>query len=231
MELVQLSTEKFNIVMKELFMGTEKADELMAKIIEKSKYNDGYQKFKNRINARNMDRSVIADSYFTATELDSYDIDGKEEGEVIKEDSVEGENFEKYYRGYNSKYGSQRNHMIWITDDISYARVYGNRVEEIIIDPKKLNLAELYEVDEIIGTEFFEYYDGLSEEDAEKVLAAGYNGYGFNANSEYSYCICLLSSEPIVSRRELSKEEFEAIEKYEAYEGYELMKNYDDVYD
>ena len=85
MELVQLSTDEFNIAMKELFMGTEKADELMNTIIKKSKYNDGYQKFKNRVNARNMDRAVIADSYFTASELDSYDIDGEEDSNVITE--------------------------------------------------------------------------------------------------------------------------------------------------
>lgn len=90
MELVQLSTDEFNVAMKELFMGTEKADELMAKIVEKSKYNDGYQKFQNRINARNMDRAVIADSYFTASELDGYDIDGEGDNEkVIEEDSAE----------------------------------------------------------------------------------------------------------------------------------------------
>jgi hypothetical protein len=71
--------------MKELFMSTEKGDELMNAIIKKSKYNDGYQKFKNRINARNMDRAVIADSYFTASELDSYNIDGEEDSNVITE--------------------------------------------------------------------------------------------------------------------------------------------------
>lgn len=85
MELVQLPTDEFNVAMKELFMGTEKADELMNTIIEKSKYNDGYQKFKNRVNARNMSRAMIADSYFTAAELDSYDIDGEEGGDVITE--------------------------------------------------------------------------------------------------------------------------------------------------
>lgn len=231
MELVQMPTDEFNVVMQELFMGTEKAESIMKKFIEKAKYSDGYRKFKNKIDTKNIERSMIADSYFTAAELSGYDIDGEEnDGDVIIE-TEDNKNFEKWYRGYNSKYGSQRNHMIWITDDISYARNYGNRVEEIIIDSKKLNLAELYEVDEIIGTEFFEYYDGLSKEDAKKLLAAGYNGYGFNANSDYSYCICLLNSEPIVSRRELSREEFEAIEKYEAYEGYELIKNYDDIYD
>lgn len=94
MELVQLPTEEFNVVMKELFMNTEKGDELMKGIIEKSKHNDGYQKFKNRINARNIDRSVIADSYFTASELDSYDIDGEGDGDVIEELNESAENLD-----------------------------------------------------------------------------------------------------------------------------------------
>lgn len=85
MEIVKLPVEEFNMVMKEFFMNTEKSDEIMNAFIEKSKYNDGYQKFQNRINARNMNRAVIADSYFTASELDGYDLDGEEDEEVITE--------------------------------------------------------------------------------------------------------------------------------------------------
>ena len=66
-------------------MQTEKGDEIINRIIEKSRYNDGYQKFKNRVNARNVDSSMIADSYFTASELDGYDIDGDDDGNVIAE--------------------------------------------------------------------------------------------------------------------------------------------------
>lgn len=85
MELVILPYEEFNAVMKELFMNTERGDEIMNAFIEKSRYNDGYQKFQNRVNARNMNRAVIADSYFTASELDGYDIDGEEDEEVLTE--------------------------------------------------------------------------------------------------------------------------------------------------
>lgn len=84
-EMVKLPAEEFNAVMRELFMQTEKGDEIMNTFIERSKYNDGYQKFQNRINARNMDRSVIADSYFTASELDGYNIDGEGDEKVITE--------------------------------------------------------------------------------------------------------------------------------------------------
>ena len=36
---------------------------------------------------------------------------------VIFEDD---DRYEKWYRGYNSMYGSSRNHLLWITDNMSY---------------------------------------------------------------------------------------------------------------
>jgi len=83
--LVMLPYNEFNSTMKEILAGTETGDEIMAKLIDKATANDGYQKFKNRINARNIDRSVIADSYFTASELDGFDIESDEDGDVIEE--------------------------------------------------------------------------------------------------------------------------------------------------
>lgn len=44
----------------------------------------------------------------------------KETINIILEEQSERD--EIWYRGYNSKYGSQRDNMIWLTDDISYAR-------------------------------------------------------------------------------------------------------------
>ena len=84
-----LPFDEFNSTMKELFMGTEKGDEILSGFIERSKRNDAYRKFKNRVNARNMDRAVIADSYFTASELDGYNIDGDDGADVIEEDNIE----------------------------------------------------------------------------------------------------------------------------------------------
>lgn len=138
----------------------------------------------------------------------------------------QSERYEIWYRGYNSKYGSQRDNMIWLTDDISYARAYGNRVEEIKIDTNKLHLASIYELDDILGYEM-DYYEGLDEEEAQEVLSQGYNGYEFEANRNMSDCLALFSSEPIVSRRELSKEEFDDIEMYDGFDN----RQYDDEYD
>lgn len=134
--------------------------------------------------------------------------------------------FETYYRGYNSKYGSQRDHLLWLTDDIEYARTYGNRVEEVVIDWSKIHQASMYKIDAILGYEF-DYLDAFDEEDAQKLLDEGYNAYGFEANHNMSWCICLWDPSPIVSRRELSREEFDAIEMYDDND----YKQYDDDYD
>jgi hypothetical protein len=86
MYLIKLPTEEFNQSMKELLMNTERGDEIMHELTVAAQHNDGYQKFKKRINARNVDRAVIADSYFTAAELDGFNIDGEDsDGDVIEE--------------------------------------------------------------------------------------------------------------------------------------------------
>jgi hypothetical protein len=239
MELVKLPTEEFNPVMQELFMQTEKGDEIIGKLIEKSKYNDGYQKFKNRINARNIDRSMIADSYFTASELDGYDIDGEEDEKVLTETELDrNNNLEKWYRGYNSIYGSDKTNLIWLTN-IEEARTYGNRVEEVVIDKNKIHnidIDDLYydflvpefgyeDVDDYEDEGSWYPEDGLYVHESDLLLRNGYNCYYFITNN--AECICMWDKSPIVSRRELSREEFENIEIYDET----LCKGYDDVYD
>ena len=141
---------------------------------------------------------------------------------ILKEN--ETTHYEKWYRGYNSKYGSQHDHLLWIADDIAYAREYGNRVEEIIIDDDKLNLVSIYEMDYILDEEI-DYYVGPDETQAELLRHNGYQGYEFEAGD--CNCICLWDESPIVSRRELTREEFEDIETYDGYD----VKGYDDVYE
>lgn len=127
-------------------------------------------------------------------------------------------NTETWYRGYNSKYGSDRTHLLWLTDDISYARAYGNRVEEILVDMDKLNAASIYEMDGICGYEI-DYYEGIDKEDAEKAMQEGVGGYEFEvAENEGYYCLCLWDKSAIISRRELPKEEFDKIEPIDGYD-------------
>jgi len=134
-------------------------------------------------------------------------------------------NLETWYRGYKASYGSDRTHLLWLTSDISYARAYGNRVEEVVVDMDKLNPGSLYDIDSVVGYEF-DYYDGIDEEDAAKAMQEGIGGYEFEVAEDAGYsCLCLWDKSAIVSRRELSKEEFTEIEAIEGYDSPE----YDDV--
>lgn len=168
------------------------------------------------------------------TESDLHRIIKKSVDKILSENSGE---FEKWYRGYNSKYGSDKNHLIWLTN-IEEARTYGNRVEEVVIDKSKLrdiDIDDLYyeylvdmgypDVDdyEEEGTWYPE--DGLYQDESEKLLRDGYNCYFFNTNN--ADCICMWDKTPIVSRRELTREEFENID---TYLGKNELKGYDEDY-
>lgn len=85
--LVKLDTENFNSIMKEILSNTQKGNELINDLMQQAEYDNGYQQFTNRINAKNLDRSLIKDSYFTGAETNGYEIDDTlEDGDVIEED-------------------------------------------------------------------------------------------------------------------------------------------------
>lgn len=137
---------------------------------------------------------------------------------ILKENKTN--NYEIWYRGYDSNYGLERNHLLWLTNDISYARAYGNRVEEYTIDTTKLDVASIYEIDEILGYEF-DYVEGPDKEEMQILLSEGFNSYEFSINKDLSDCICLWSKAPIVKHRTLTKAEFDEIEKYEGFDNKE----------
>ena len=103
-----------------------------------------------------------------------------------------------WYRGYNSAYGSRRNHLLWVTDTIEYAEEYGDTVDEVVIDDTRLRLASLQEMDETLGYEY-DYYEGPDEEEALRLIENGYDGYAFETSD--AYCMCLWNDEPIVETR------------------------------
>ena len=85
--LVSLNEDEFTITMKEILSNTQKGNELVDDLIKSAEYDNGYQQFQNRINAKNLDRSLIKDSYFTGAETNGYEIDDEQEdGDVIEED-------------------------------------------------------------------------------------------------------------------------------------------------
>ena len=84
--LVKMPTEEFAISVKEILASTSKGKELIKDLTQQAEYDEGYQQFTNRINAKNVDKSLIKDSYFTSAETNGYEIDSEtEEGDVISE--------------------------------------------------------------------------------------------------------------------------------------------------
>jgi hypothetical protein len=64
--------------------------------MQQAEYDNGYQQFTNRINAKNLDKSLIQDSYFTGAETNGYEIDDTiEDGDVIEEEGEDPNNFEQ----------------------------------------------------------------------------------------------------------------------------------------
>ena len=87
---VKIPTNEFNLSVKEILSNTEKGNEIVNNLIKDAEYDNGYQQFTNRINAKNVDKSLIKDSYFTGAETNGYELDSDvEEGDVIEENGEE----------------------------------------------------------------------------------------------------------------------------------------------
>ena len=84
--LIKQSNEEFSASVKEILSNTKKGNEIIDQLMSDAEYDNGYQQFTNRINAKNIDKSLIKDSYFTGAETNGYEIDSDEsEGDVIEE--------------------------------------------------------------------------------------------------------------------------------------------------
>lgn len=87
---VKIPTNEFNLSVKEILSNTEKGNEIVNNLMKDAEYDNGYQQFTNRINAKNVDKSLIKDSYFTGAEANGYELDSDvEEGDVIEENGEE----------------------------------------------------------------------------------------------------------------------------------------------
>jgi hypothetical protein len=85
--LIKQPTEEFADSIREILSSTAKGEEIINSLMASAEYDNGYQQFTNRINARNVDRSLIKDSYFTGAETNGYEIDSDgESSDVIEED-------------------------------------------------------------------------------------------------------------------------------------------------
>ena len=82
---VKIPTDEFNLSVKEILSNTEKGNEIINTLMANAEYDNGYQQFTNRINARNVDKSLIQDSYFTGAETSGFELDSDEDEGVIEE--------------------------------------------------------------------------------------------------------------------------------------------------
>lgn len=85
--LIELDNEEFSSVVKEILASTKKGKELVDDLMQQAEYDNGYQQFTNRINAKNVDKSLIQDSFFNGADESGFELDSDtSEGDVIQEE-------------------------------------------------------------------------------------------------------------------------------------------------
>ena len=82
-QLCQLKTDEFNSVMKNFLLGTRKGEIIAKQMDAEITHNIDYQKFKDRIQQKNIKTSVINDGDFSKEELDGYVLQENEVDEMM----------------------------------------------------------------------------------------------------------------------------------------------------
>ena len=127
-------------------------------------------------------------------------------------ESIENGSLETWYRGYDSKYpnlGVPKNHGMWMTDNIEYAKTYAEefgkygKIAKITIDWSKISWAtegEIYDLE-------LDVYD--SDEDTCRIVKQnGYNAWICDYYSDGARGLCLIDSSPIVSIEDVDESEY-----------------------
>ena len=84
---VKIPTDEFNAMSKEILANTERGNEFMEELIVNAEHDKDYQEFTNRINARNLEKALIQDSYFSGADANGYELsDNDEDGDIISEE-------------------------------------------------------------------------------------------------------------------------------------------------
>jgi hypothetical protein len=216
---VKIPTNEFNLSVKEILSNTEKGNEIVNGLMKDAEYDNGYQQFTNRINAKNVDKSLIKDSYFTGAETNGYEIGSEEnDGDVIEEDVIEDNIYpplkennnecETWYRGICGKFDQLKNkRQIWLADEQGYAAEYAKECQdghlyEFTIDSKKLKEFDWYnEMDD-----YFEPIDGFKEDEQAELMEKGYNCYTFALDE--ATVLVLFDKSLIINVKEIPLDDF-----------------------
>ena len=129
--LCQLKTDEFNSVMKNFLLGTKKGNIIAKEMDAEITHNIDYQKFKDRIQQKNIKTSVINDGDFSKEELDGYVLQENEVDEMMAYHGT-GANFDKFnHKKYLNK-GAGSQVFGWgtyVTDDIEIATSYSENAK------------------------------------------------------------------------------------------------------
>ena len=127
-ELCELQTDEFNDVMQNFLLGTKKGNIIAREMDSRIAHDDEYQKFKDRIQKKNVQKSLISDGDFSKEELNDYVIQENETDEMIGYHGSSA-NFNKFnHKKYlNTGAGSQCfGWGTYVTNDVAVAKGYTN---------------------------------------------------------------------------------------------------------
>lgn len=89
MKLCENTPEEFNKIMKEILTPTKLGRRYIDDLANSVLHNIDYQRFRKDIDTKQSDSYIINDSYFSPAELDTFNIDSKENESDIIEDNKE----------------------------------------------------------------------------------------------------------------------------------------------
>jgi len=183
---VSFPIDEFNTTAKEVLSRTEKGKEIMTSLIKDAEHDNDYQSFTNRINAKNLSKSLINDTYFASAETNGYDLGANdEEINVIEEDEFDGNSknnsVEIWYRGIGGAFDKMKNkRQIWLADELEYAAEYANEYEDGHLYEFHVDMSKLKDYDwQTQADSYFDPIDGFSEREIKELMEMGYNGYMF----------------------------------------------------
>lgn len=74
----EMDVNSFNENLKEIFGQTTKGENIIQDIITNIQNNEAYNNFNNNLEKNDIDKTVINDSYFSAAELDAFNLEDTE---------------------------------------------------------------------------------------------------------------------------------------------------------
>lgn len=132
-ELCSLPTEEFNVAMKNFLLGTKKGGVIAKEMDYNISHDFEYNAFKDRINQKNIQTSLISDGDFSKEELNDYVIQENETDEMMAYHGT-GADFDKFnHKKYlNTGAGSQSfGWGTYVTNDEVVAKGYSENSKSI----------------------------------------------------------------------------------------------------